>query len=226
MGVPTDLDRLRAVPLFAPLDGARLAGLVGRSAVRSVPAGTVVALRGQPAGRLIVVEAGTLTAVHETAHGQRLRLGEFSGPCTVDKAAVLDGRGHSATWVAATRVRLRLLPGGDLLDLIDEVPAVRRHVLRHLAGQVRDRQAELASASFDDTTVRVAGWLARAAARAGPRVPLPGSQEGLAETVGASRVSVNRALRTLAGRGLIRVEPGVVVVLAPDLLTAHRDGTA
>jgi CRP/FNR family transcriptional regulator len=64
----------------------------------------------------------------------------------------------------------------------------------------------------------VAAWLSRAARRPGERVILPAAQAGLAETLGVSRVSVNRALRALARAGLVRVEPGAVVVLAPEPL--------
>ncbi|GLY82690.1 Crp/Fnr family transcriptional regulator [Actinoallomurus iriomotensis] len=216
--MPDDVATLRAVPLFAGLDRRRLTSLLGRSTARTVTAGTVVALRGDPAGHLIVVEAGALTAVRETARGRRLRLGEFTAPCTVDKAAVLAGRTHTATWLAATRTRIRLVPAGDLLTLIDEVPGVRHHVLRHLAGRLHDRQDDLVRVAFGDTTARVAGWLARAAVRPGDRVILPGAQTGLAESVGASRVAVNRALGALATAGLVRTEPGAVVVLAPKEL--------
>lgn len=218
--MPDDAAALRAVPLFTGLDGRRLAALLRGSTARTVPAGAVVALRGDPAGQLIVVESGALTAVRDTARGRRLRLGEFPAPCTVDKAAVLGGRTHTATWLAAARTRIRLIPAGDLLALIDEVPGVRHHVLRHLAGRLNDHRDDLVRAAFGDTTARVAGWLARAAARPGDRVVLPGCQAGLAESVGASRVAVNRALGALAAEGLLRTEPGAVVVLAPEALAA------
>ncbi|MBP2324554.1 DNA-binding GntR family transcriptional regulator [Kibdelosporangium banguiense] len=39
-----------------------------------------------------------------------------------------------------------------------------------------------------------------------------------------TRVSVNRALRTLAGEGLVRVEPGAVNILAPELLVLRANG--
>jgi CRP/FNR family transcriptional regulator len=74
--------------------------------------------------------------------------------------------------------------------------------------------------AFGDTTARVAGRLSRTAVRPGDRVILPGSQTGLAESVGASRVAVNRALGALATAGLLRTEPGAVVVLAPEALAA------
>lgn len=79
-------------------------------------------------------------------------------------------------------------------------------------------------ANFADVTTRVAAWLARAAGRSGTTILLPGAQHGPAEAIGATRVSVNRALRTLAAEGLVDVEPGAVTVLAPELL-AHRAGT-
>lgn len=216
-----DLDALAAVPVFARLDRARLRRLATHSAVRTVTADSVVAVRGQPADHLIVIEAGALTAVHETADGRRLRLGEFIAPRAVDKAAVLDGGGYTATWLAAVRTRLRLVPANELLALIDDVPAARRHILAHLAAQLRDQQESLVQASFADAVTRTAAWLVRTASQAGTRIVLPGAQQGLAETIGASRVSVNRALRALARDGLIRIEPGVVVILAPELL-AHR----
>lgn len=219
----TELDALAAIPLFAALDRARLHRLAAGSNLRVVEADQVVAVRGQPAGHLIVVESGTVTATRDTADGKRLRLGQFPAPCAVDKAAVLDGGGHTATWSAATRARLRFVPARALFALLDDVPAVRRHVLNHLARTVRDQQDELVRASFADVTTRTAAWLVRAASRSGTTVLLPGAQHGLAEAIGATRVSVNRALRALSAAGVIRVEPGSVTILAPELL-AHRAG--
>lgn len=224
--IVTDIGVLADVPLFAHLGRARLHRLAAQSIVRVVDADCVVAVRGQPADSLIVVETGTLTATRDTSGGRRLRLGQFPGPCAVDKAAVLDGGGHTATWSAATRARLRLVPARELLTLVDDIPAARRHVLTHLARQLRDQQDDLVRASFADTTIRTAAWLVRAASRSGTTIVLPGAQQGLAEAIGATRVSVNRALRTLAAEGVISVEPGAVTVLAPELLAhrASRDG--
>ncbi|MEE6260244.1 Crp/Fnr family transcriptional regulator [Plantactinospora sonchi] len=220
----TDLGALADVPLFAGLRPERLRQLLDHAPPRVVPAGTVLAVRGEPAGHVLVVEAGTLTAVHETVDGRRLRLGEFTAPCAVDKSAVLDGGRHTATWVAATTVRCRLLPAPELLRLVDDVPAVRRHVLAHLARELRDRQRDLVRTAFADAPTRVAAWLVTSAERTGRRVPLPGAQQGLAETLGLTRVSVNRALRNLADAELVRVEPRAVVLLAPELLARRAAG--
>ena len=117
---------------------------------------------------------------------------------------MLDGGGHTATWLTTTRCHLRLIPAAEFLALVDV-----------LADHVRRTQDDAVLTSYTDATTRVATWLVRAATS---RVPLPGAQQGLAETLGLTRVSVNRALRRLAAEGLVRVEPGAVVVLAPEIL--------
>lgn len=206
---------LADVPLFAALSPTQLSRLAAVSVVRDYAANSVVAVCGEPARHLIVAETGGLTAVRETSAGQRRRLGEFAAPCAVDKAAVLDGGGHTATWLTSARSQLRFVPATEFLALVD-VPAVRTHVFAQLAGQLRVSQDDLVLTSYADATTRVAAWLVRAAT---PHVRLQGAQQGLAETLGLTRVSVNRALRTLASEGLVHIEPGVVTVLAPELLT-------
>jgi hypothetical protein len=113
----------------------------------------------------------------------------------------------------------RAVPGDTCLVTVDlDTPAavpvftvLNRERLRRLA-------------SHADVATRVAAWLVRAAAAGRTRVVLPGAQQGLAETLGASRVSVNRALRGLARAGLGHVEPGAVVVLAPELIARRAAG--
>jgi CRP/FNR family cyclic AMP-dependent transcriptional regulator len=217
---------LADVPLLATLDRARLDRIVAAAPARTVPAGAVLAVRGEPATHLHVIETGEVVAIRETASGRRLRLGEFPAPCAVDKSAVLDGGGHTATWVARNRCRVRRLPAAEFLALLDDVPAARRHVLTHLARRLRHQQDDIVLASFADAVTRTAAWLVRAAASGGERIVVAGAQEGLAEAIGMTRVSVNRALRTLATDGLVRVEPGAVIVLAPELLALRGNPDA
>lgn len=132
---------------------------------------------------------------------------------------MLDAGGHTATWIAeGRRTTLRRIPAAELLDLIANVPSARQHVLLHLAKQVRGHQQQLVTTAFGDATARVAVWLVRTAAESGTRVPLPRGQDGLGQAIGVTRVSVNRALSGLARDGLVRVEPGAVTILAPELL--------
>ncbi|MFF0319616.1 Crp/Fnr family transcriptional regulator [Nonomuraea angiospora] len=67
-----------------------------------------------------------------------------------------------------------------------------------------------------DVPSRVATWLVRRSATG--RVPLHAGQAGLGAEIGATRVSVNRALRGFERRGLIEIRAGEVVVLDPRAL--------
>jgi CRP/FNR family cyclic AMP-dependent transcriptional regulator len=206
------------VPLFARLDPVRRDRLAARSRVRTVGAGESVARFGEPATHLLVLEAGALVATRDTADGRRLRVDLRSTPAALDKAAVLDGGGHTATWTAVTCARVRLVPAADFHRLLDDVPAVRHHVLAYLATEVRDRQERLLGAHYADATARVAAWLLAAGRE---RVRLPGGQQGLAETVGVSRITVHRALRRLSAAGIVTVRAGVVVVRDPGRLAGR-----
>ena len=198
--------------------------MADRSRARTITAGEILVGQGQPADHLIVLGTGALSSSYDTVHGRRLRFGEFSGPCVIDKAAILDERGYTATWTALTRARLFFLPSNDFRSLIDNVPALRQHVLSWLAHRLHDQQDDLLRAHFSSAVTRTAAWLTRAAGGARTRVPLPGAQQGLAETLGVSRVTVNRALQALAGEGLIKIEPAAVVILAPEQLARRADG--
>ncbi|MFD0782410.1 Crp/Fnr family transcriptional regulator [Micromonospora azadirachtae] len=210
--------------MFRTLDDAGLGEIARHHTARSVPAGVVVAHAGEPAGQLLVVESGIVSAAHDGRDGSRVRFPTVTGPAVVDKAAVLAGGRHTATWTTITPCQVRLLPASLLRQLIDTVPSLRDHVLRHLSEQVnQDRRAMIRRAS-GRPVVRVASWLLETGRGSAGRVGLPGSQEGLGEEIGLSRVSVNRALRDLAASGLLRVEPGAVVILDPPGLAAVRDG--
>ncbi|WP_414690243.1 helix-turn-helix domain-containing protein [Nocardioides sp.] len=56
-------------------------------------------------------------------------------------------------------------------------------------------------------------------------VELPHGQEGLGESIGASRVTTNRSLRELARCGVIRLERSAVHVLAPEVLARRASAS-
>ncbi|MEV4808815.1 Crp/Fnr family transcriptional regulator [Micromonospora avicenniae] len=215
---------LARVPMFRTLDDARLGEIARRHPARSVPAGVVQAHAGDRAGHLLVVESGTVSAACHGRDGSRVRFATVTGPAVVDKAAVLGGGRHTATWTTISPCRVRRLPAGLLRQLIDTVPSLRDHVLRHLSEQVNQDRRAVVRRSSGRPVVRVASWLLETGRESAGRVGLPGSQEGLGEEVGLSRVTVNRALHDLAASGLLRVEPGAVVILDPPGLAAVRDG--
>ncbi|HYH32838.1 MAG TPA: Crp/Fnr family transcriptional regulator [Pseudonocardia sp.] len=213
-----DVERLGRVPLLGTLPRPRLERLARELPVRHLAAGDVVAHSGAPARHLIVLEAGSLAAVHDTRHGSRVRLSTVTGPRVVDKAATLDGGVHTATWCAATPCRVRLLPAAVLRNLLDDEPALRAHVVRHLAAEVNGHRRARIRRAAPGPVAQVADWLVEAASRVGGTVPVAGGQQGLGDELGLSRVTVNRALQTLAAAGAVEVRPRRVRVLDAEQL--------
>jgi CRP/FNR family transcriptional regulator, cyclic AMP receptor protein len=210
--------RFAEIPLLAELPHTRLAE--GWAASRPEHYGSGEALRreGEPADRLVLLLSGRVAATSVTANGTIIRHGAWTSPCALDKIAVIDGQGHTATFTAETEVHARALLRDSFLALIDDAATVRGHVLRKLAGEARRQQARVVDAVLP-AQARLAAWLLREADPAGI-VRLPASQQQLAEVLGLTRVTVNRALGTLRRDGLIERDrrTGLLRLPAPELL--------
>jgi CRP/FNR family transcriptional regulator len=127
--------------------------------------------------------------------------------------------------VATTPGRALVLSAPAFRTLLRQQPPVREHVLRYLARQVGQGRDALAARAADAAGRRLARWLLAASAPdATLAVRLPAGQQGLAEELGLSRVTVNRALRQLARAGTISIRPRAIVVLNPAELASAAGG--
>lgn len=220
-----DWRSLAGIPLLAALADDRLRELWTASLARSYATGQVLRNAGDPATHLMLLLRGRVAATATTSAGRVIRFGEFGAPCALDKIAVIDGRGHTAAFTALTPCAVRNLPRDRFHALLEGVPSARRHVLRVLAEHVRRQQRQYAAVATLRTEARLAAWLLeQAAAAADCRVTLPGSQESLADLLGVTRVTVNRALTRLRRDGLIAVRLRRVDILAPEVLRLRASG--
>ena len=104
--------------------------------------------------------------------------------------------------------------------LLAAEPSVRDHALRYLSAQVTRAWQERIDRDTVTTPARIARWLLEQCARHRPLMPLPAGQQGLAEELGLSRVTVNRVLRLLMRSGVVRIQRSAVQVLDADALSA------
>jgi len=210
--------RLRNVPLFSALPDPDLDRLWEASVPRCYDTGEQLRAQGEPADRLLVLLEGRTAASVVTAGGRVVRFGAWSGPCALDKVALLDRAGHTATFTALTPCVVRAVPRTRFMELLDDSAAVRAHVLRLLAAQARAQQRRLTDTVTLPCEARLAPWLLEATDADG-HASLPGGQRELADLLGVTRVTVNRALSRLRHDGLIgSAEGGRIEVLAPELL--------
>jgi CRP-like cAMP-binding protein len=177
----------------------------------TVGPGDVIVRQGEPVRRPLVVVSGALRESCLSADGDELFL-EVLGPGDLVTAA--DGRPAGSTVRTLRTSRLREAA-------LTELPS--------LAAERQRRLAELAcQLAWIDVAGRVQTRLDDLAARFGREVAggtlidLFLTQEDVAALIGATRESANRALRSLAARGLVRAAGRGRYVLPRRLHTVDR----
>ena len=221
------------VPLFAELAPPALDRLARESRLRRFPRGQVLCSEGDPGDSLLVLEDGRLRISRFAASGQEAVLAVVEAPAAVGELALLDGAPRDATVTAQGPVAVRLVPRGAVVGLLRREPALAEGLLAALAGWVRLGNARHADLLGLDVPGRLAKWLLGRAGdpsgetvRPGTAVVLGRTQGELAADLGATRSTLNRALRELEGLGLLAVDDERVTLRDPTGLAAHAGWSA
>jgi CRP/FNR family transcriptional regulator len=138
--------------------------------------------------------------------------------------AMFDPTYRTSTGIAVTDVRLAVIAHDDLRKVLATRPAVAMVLLKALAQRLRRITEANTNLIFTDVPGRVAKALLELADKFG--VPVPDgiqvdhdlTQEELAQLVGASRETVNKALADFASRGWIQLSAKSVLLIDPDRL--------
>ncbi len=215
---------LRSAPLFAGLDDAAWSALSARLTTRSLARGRVLFHEGDPGDRLYVVTEGKVK-LHRTSPDGRENMLAVLGPGDLfGELSLFDPGPRSATVTAVTDTSFFSLSHDDLLKWLDGRPDVANGLLSQLASRLRRANDVVADLVFSDVPGRVAKALLDLADRFG-RTADDGvhvhhdlTQEELAQLVGASRETVNKALADFVHRGWIQLQGKSVVVLDEDRL--------
>jgi MFS family permease len=129
------LDRLRAVPFFAPLSPTALERLAFSAAVEDVARGQVVVRAGDPGDAFYVIAAGSFEV--DAEGGRRRRLGPDA---SFGEVALLRDVPRSATVRAATDGRLLRITRGRFLEALRFDPSMHE-LARTRADRLLARQA-------------------------------------------------------------------------------------
>lgn len=219
-------DVLLRTPLFAALDDEAASALRSTMTEHRARKGTVIFAEGEPGDRLYVIIRGKVK-LGRTAPDGRENLIAVLGPSEMfGELSLFDPGPRTATATALTDVTVRGLSHTALRPWLTGRPEVAEALLKALATRLRRTNEALADLVFSDVPGRVAKALIDLAQRFGQDTP-DGmlvkhdlTQEELAQLVGASRETVNKALADFAGRGWIRLEPRSVLLLDSERI--HR----
>ena len=217
-------DVLMQAPLFAALDAEGAAALRASLVEIHVSKGEELFTEGQDGDRLYVILEGKVKLGQTSPDGRESLLAVLGPGEVFGELSLFDPGPRTATATAVTDTVVVGLGHADLRPWLTGRPEVAEALLQALAQRLRRTNEALADLVFSDVPGRVAKQLLELADKFGQPGP-DGvlvhhdlTQEELAQLVGASRETVNKALADFTGRGWIEVDQRQVLLMDMERL--------
>ena len=215
---------LRRAPLFEGLDEDSARALRRQMSDVKLSRGEHLFLEGQDGDRLYVVLDGKMKLTRAAADGRENLISVIGPGEMFGELSLFDPRPRTSSASAVTDATLAALDHDTLRSWLLERPDVSMHMLQALARRLRRANDVMADLVFTDVPGRVAKNLLDLADRFGVQerdglhVHHDLTQEELAQLVGASRETVNKALADFAARGWLQISARSVLILDTERL--------
>ncbi|MCB0217234.1 MAG: Crp/Fnr family transcriptional regulator [Caldilineae bacterium] len=200
-----EISTLRDMELFRGLDAEALERVAGLLHQSRFSAGHYIMSAEQPGEVVYVIREGTVKVLLVQDDGSEVILSFLGAGDTVGEMSLLDSSGRSASVLTLEPTSALWMDRQAFFDCMRELPALNFSLLRLLARRLRLANARIRVAASLDVAGRVAYQLLTfadqygVAVPQGTRIPLRITQSDLGDLVGASRESVNKALKPLKG---------------------------
>jgi CRP/FNR family transcriptional regulator, cyclic AMP receptor protein len=219
-----DDDIVRSAPLFAALDEDAASSLRKSMVEVRLSRSEELFAEGDQGDRLYVIVEGKIKLGRTSSDGRENLLAILGPGEMFGELSLFDPGPRTATATSVGDSRLIGLGHDALEPWLIRHPEVALKLLHALAQRLRRTNETLADLVFSDVPGRVAEALLDLSTRFG-RTTDDGilvahelTQEELAQLVGASRETVNKALADFATRGWLRLEARAVVLLDVERL--------
>jgi CRP/FNR family transcriptional regulator len=219
-----DARTLMRSSLLRELDGPDSAVFRPYAHVVLLPRGETLFSSGDLGDSVYLVITGKVKLIRTASDG-RESLVSVHGPGDMfGELAMFDPTYRTSSAVAITDVRLAEIAHSDLRAVLSTRPPVALLLLKVLAQRLRRITEANTNLIFTDVPGRVAKALLELADKFGTptdegiQVNHDLTQEELAQLVGASRETVNKALADFATRGWIQLAAKSVLLIDPDRL--------
>jgi CRP/FNR family transcriptional regulator, cyclic AMP receptor protein len=219
-----DIDVVRKAPLFAALDDEAARALMESMTSSHLERGDILFREGDRGDRIYVIGEGKIKLGRSSVDGRENLLAILGPGEMFGELSLFDPGPRTATATAIAETQLIDLGHEDLDSFLLGRPAVAANLLAALARRLRRTNEALADLVFTDVPGRVAKALLDLSTRFGRPaddgilVAHELTQEELAQLVGASRETVNKALADFATRGWIKLEARAVLLTDVDRL--------
>ena len=210
--------------IFQGVDPDAVAALIADMETVTFPRGTTIFDEGEPGDRLYIIVDGKVKLARHAPDGRENLLSVMGPSDMFGELSIFDPGPRTSSAVCVTEITAATMNSTMLKQWIDTHPEISQQLLRVLARRLRRTNASLADLIFTDVPGRVAKTLLQLANRFGMqeggalRVNHDLTQEEIAQLVGASRETVNKALATFAHRGWIRLEGKSVLIVDTEHL--------
>ena len=216
--VPIDQEVIRKAPLFTALDDAASVSLLANMVSVKISKGSVLFAEGDGGDQLYVIAEGKLKLGTSSGDGRENLLSILGPGEMFGELSLFDPGPRTSTATAVTDVKLLSLGQEKLLPWLAENPKVALQLLARLAQRLRRTNEAVGDLVFSDVPGRVAKALIDLGERFGKKteeglfVHHDLTQEELAQLVGASRETVNKALADFAGRNWLKLDGRAVLI--------------
>jgi CRP-like cAMP-binding protein len=210
--------------IFQGVEASAVGALVAQLHTVDFPRGHTIFGEGEPGDRLYIITEGKVKIGRRSVDG-RENLLTIMGPSDMfGELSIFDPGPRTSSATTITEVRAATMDRNALKTWIADRPEITDQLLRVLARRLRRTNNNLADLIFTDVPGRVAKQLLHLAQRFG--TPYDGvlcvthdlTQEEIAQLVGASRETVNKALSDFVQRSWIRLDGRTVTILDAERL--------
>jgi CRP/FNR family transcriptional regulator, cyclic AMP receptor protein len=219
-----DAATLRTTPLLKELSSDDTSALLPHVHAVTLRRGDRLYDEGDIDDQLYVVIDGKVKLTRTSTDGREV-LVRVQGPGDMfGELAMFDPTYRTSNASAVTDARLAAIAHDDLRAVLADRPAIALLLLRELAQRLRIITDANTNLIFTDVPGRVAKALLELSDKFGTEqedgtlVSHDLTQEELAQLVGASRETVNKALADFAARGWIQLSAKSVLLIDPDRL--------
>ncbi|HTA10593.1 MAG TPA: Crp/Fnr family transcriptional regulator [Streptosporangiaceae bacterium] len=209
---------LRNTALLGSMPTPDLERVLAISRLRTFRRGQVVFTKGDPGDTLIVVVSGLVKVIVRSADGGELTLTIIPAGGVFGDLSIADGGPRSADAETLEESQLLLIPRETIQEICARVPPAAQALANSVAAALRRLTEAASDLVFLDLPRRVARVLASQAPDDDGVIRLKLRQEELAHQVGATRQSVNAAMRAFQRRGWLEIHDGAVIVTQASAL--------
>ncbi len=223
--MPHEEEVVRRAPLFTALDEAAAVSLRASMDAVKIAKGSILFKEGDDGEHLYVIVDGKLKLGTSSGDGRENLLSILGPGEMFGELSLFDPGPRTSTATAVTDAKLLSLSHEKVIPWLKQNPEVSLQLLTRLSQRLRRTNEAVGDLVFSDVPGRVAKALIDLGDRFGKTTP-EGllvnhdlTQEELAQLVGASRETVNKALADFAGRGWLKLDGRSVLIVDLDRLS-------